>query len=926
MTRRRKESRGVSRETPAPDGSRKPPIIDAAWNRIPATRGARKAMTPGPRSVTAGGDIGAVTTGDNSPLIVHLEHAPQEVQAHTVPYLELPGNAPHFTGREEELSIVLDLLDPRRIEEGCPEVAALSGLPGVGKSELALRAAHVARERGWCPGGVLFVDLREYEDDDGKAAADGALYDLILALGVRAERIPRRTGQRARLYRDVLTQRAAQGERRLVLLDNVSDPGEVRVLLPSTGGVVTSRQTLAGIDGVRPLKLDVLGPDDAVALVEKALDAGDGRMAEYPAEARELARLCGRLPLALRIAAALLAEDPEATVGELIAALADEHERLAGITQGDLAVRAAFDLSYERLPAQEARLFRLLSVRLGNDFSTETAAVIMGEGTASVRRGLMSLRRASLIDRGTVEGRWRLHDLISVYVADLARTEESPNDISGARDRLLRHYAAVAEDASQRLWGSAGAGASRFQEATQALKWFDAEAVALGAAVVAADDTPHLVLRLTPCLDEYLVLRRRFSEGLIVAEAAVRAARALWGESGERGNPGDGVLAGALDQWGRALAATGRIGEAVEPLQGAALAYRLLGDPRAESIALSHYALVMARLLLYDNATVAFHRAIGIQQRLGDVTAEATSLLALGETVRARVALRPDAASVLLDENKLLHVTDWAARAVFLYRRAGDRYGEGKALRLLGRSWADIGFGRSLIEDLATPADLLQVMDEGVENAHVVIARLEALNEKADELRRQGWTAGDLREARKAIRHLERSLIAFREYRDPHVEACALTDLSFAWGLARDTERETALLEEARRIAAETEDPHIEAVVLRGRGDAALRNGRFDDAASLFEEAARLFQEIGDRHEEEPTRNRLFHVLQEAGRWEEADAERNRFSGMGVTLMQESDGTEALWDGLPHVDEASVQQILRRVTEPFAKDSRISNA
>ncbi|WP_425245889.1 NB-ARC domain-containing protein [Streptomyces sp. NEAU-NA10] len=864
----------------------------------------------------------AVTTGGNSPVTVYQVVPPHEAAAHTVPYLELPPATHNFTGREAELAAVWDVLDPHHNEKRPATIAAISGMPGIGKSELAVQAAHAAQRRGWCPGGVLYVDLRWYERDDADAVADLALYDLLLVLGVRAERVPRLTGQRAQLYRDVLAQRARHCERFLVVLDNASSPEQVQTLLPSTGGIITSRETLARLDGVRLLRLDVLSPDDAVALISKALDASDSRMAEHPALARELARLCGHLPLALRIAAALLAEDPEGTVGELTAALADERERLAEIAQGDWAVRAAFDLSYERLAAHEARVFRLLSIRLGGDFSTETAAVLTGDSGTSVRRALVSLRRAGLVDRGTAEGRWRLHDLISVYVADLARAEESADDLTAARHRLLHHYAAVAEEASRQLWSSAGAGESRFEESVEALEWLDAEAVALVAAVHTAEDgrLPELVVRLSACIEDYLLLRRRFNDGLATAEAAVRAARALWDQQDERDQRDEGELAGALGRWGRWLAAVGRIEEAIEPLQSAAVAYRLIGNRRGEGMALRHFAL--ARTHMYDNTAVAFERAIDIQRSLGDLTAEAASLLELSETVRKRAVLEPDSGQVLLKDRELQQAINWSARAVLLYRRAGGLYGEGKALRVLGRSWADMGHARALVGNLATVAQLRRVLSPDVENADLAYSWLRNLNRKAEELRSTGWSPQDLREARKAVRHLERSVEVFRRFKDPYGEVHALTDLAFAQGIAGDAGHETVLLDQAWRIAVETEDPHIQAVVLRGRGEEALRNERYEDAVRHFEEALRLFREIGDMYEEDPTRTRLVYALEHARCMDDANAQRNRMVHMSFrATMQASDGTDYTWDGLPPADEESVQDLLRRVTAPFASDS-----
>ncbi|MFE1093961.1 NB-ARC domain-containing protein [Streptomyces smyrnaeus] len=831
--------------------------------------------------------------------VAETDTVPQVPPMETVPYLDLglPEATPNFTGREAELDAVLRALAPHPHEEG-PQatVVAIAGLPGVGKSELALQAARLAEEQRWFPGGSLFVDLRVYQEGDEEAATGAALYDLLLALGVRGERIPRRTSQRGTLYRKVLAERAEQGQRFLVVVDNASGPEQVRPLLPSTGGVITSRRMLTGLDGVRPLKLEVLSPHDAVFLVEKVVGAGDERMARDRAQACELARLCGHLPLALRICGALLAEDSALSLGELLAKLIDERERLTEFTHDDLAVRAAFDLSYDRLAEREARVFRLLSVRLGSDFSTETAAVMADESTAAVGRALTSLCRASLVDRGTAEGRWKLHDLISVYVADLARDREPPDDVGAARERLLHHYAAVAEDASQQLWSHARAGKSRFRRPVQALAWIDAEATALVAAVSSCEDARllDLMLRLPRCLDEYLMLRRRFGDLLAIADTAVRAAR----EVGDRE-----WLAAALDRQGRALAVQGRLEEAVDPLREAASTYHSLGQDIGEGVALSHLARVMARGRMFDNATAAFRRAIRIQRHLGDLTSEVASLLELGETLRDRAVLHPVPELVLLQEDKLREAAEYAARAVFLSRRAGDPYGEGKALRLLGRARAHLHAVSTVVHPGAA-ADFIRQHHGGLDGDPRTAAMVRDLEMKQREIRPQGRPRDNRTALRSAVRHLEKSVDVFRQYGDWHSEVLALIDLAFAHGVAREHEQEAGALDRAQGIAEENGDPRAAAFVLRGRGETAERAEQYDEAASLFEQACRLFQETDDPYEEAPTRNRLIHALLTAGRLTEAERHLgaamalSTHTTVGATNPAEQASVDAFLDAL----------------------------
>jgi hypothetical protein len=243
----------------------------------------------------------------------------------------------------------------------------------VGKTTLAVAAGHAAVRHGWFGGGVLFVDLHGY---DQPVQSGQALDGLLRALGVPAEHIPPGTEEGAGLYRSVPAQ---VSETRLVVADNACSVAQVCPLLPGTGPhkvLVTSRHTLAGL-GARLVDVTVLDDDAAVALLDAALRAGrpdDDRIAGDREAAGRLAQVCGRLPLALQITAALLNADPALGAAELADDLAESVrlQRLAyddGSTASSSSVAAAFELSYRRLDETAARVFRLLPVNPGPDVS-----------------------------------------------------------------------------------------------------------------------------------------------------------------------------------------------------------------------------------------------------------------------------------------------------------------------------------------------------------------------------------------------------------------------------------------------------------------------------------------------------------------------------------------------------------------------------
>ncbi|HXP21217.1 MAG TPA: NB-ARC domain-containing protein, partial [Streptosporangiaceae bacterium] len=229
---------------------------------------------------------------------------------------QLPPQIAGFTGRDDELAVIARLLDPAG-SAGAVVVSAVAGLAGVGKTALAVQAGHAAMRRGWCQGGVLFIDLHGYDESPVQPAQ--ALDALLRALGVAAEHIPPEAEARAALYRSALAQISDQV---LVIADNASSEAQVRPLLPGTGQhrvVVTSRHTLGGL-GARLLDVTILDQVASLSLLDTALRMArpdDARVTAQHGAAARLAGYCGGLPLALQIVAAMLRADPGRDVGDL---------------------------------------------------------------------------------------------------------------------------------------------------------------------------------------------------------------------------------------------------------------------------------------------------------------------------------------------------------------------------------------------------------------------------------------------------------------------------------------------------------------------------------------------------------------------------------------------------------------------------------
>ncbi|MGW4910050.1 BTAD domain-containing putative transcriptional regulator [Streptomyces sp. NPDC004270] len=347
---------------------------------------------------------------------------------------QLPATVPDFTGRSafvSELSEVLASAEGRVMA-----VSALAGIGGVGKTTLAVHVAHRARTA--FPDGQLYVDLQ----GTGPRAAEPetVLGSFLRALGTPDSSIPDSLEDRAALYRSVL-----DGRRVLVLLDNARDAAQVRPLLPGREGcaaLVTSRVRMVDLAGAHLIDLDVMSPDEALALFTKIVS--EERVASEREAALDVVAACGFLPLAIRIAASRLAARRTWTVSVLAAKLADERRRLDELQAGDLAVKATFELGYGQLEPAQARAFRLLGLADGPDISLAAAAAVLDLPTEATEDLLEALVDTSLLE-SAAPGRYRFHDLVRLYARACAERDEQPTgERESAMSRLLDFYLATA--------------------------------------------------------------------------------------------------------------------------------------------------------------------------------------------------------------------------------------------------------------------------------------------------------------------------------------------------------------------------------------------------------------------------------------------------------------------------------------------------
>ncbi|MBT2224892.1 AfsR/SARP family transcriptional regulator [Nonomuraea sp. NEAU-A123] len=403
---------------------------------------------------------------------------------------QLPPKPGQFTGRAAELG----LLDSVATGGDTAGIAMITGAGGVGKTALALHWGHRIRSR--FPDGQLYVNLHGHSPERPLRPIE-ALGQFLRGLGVPAERVPAAEEEASAAYRSLLADR-----RILVILDDAGSEEQVRPLLPSgrrCAAVITSRDRLAGLvarDGAVPVPLGMLAPDEAGTLFGRLL--GGERLAAERDAARELARVCGYLPLALRIAAAGILGRPSAGIAGQVRRLT--MTRLSSLAVGGdphAAVRGAFDLSYRRLDPPSRRLFRLLGLIPGPTFTAEAAAALSGAPLSETDHLLCRLAAAHLIEEGE-PGRYTFHDLMREYARERARAEESEPDRTRALDALMDWYLRVVREAGNlahphplRAPTAGGDHPIGFTDRAAALAWMNAERANLVAAVKSATQRPH---------------------------------------------------------------------------------------------------------------------------------------------------------------------------------------------------------------------------------------------------------------------------------------------------------------------------------------------------------------------------------------------------------------------------------------------------
>nr|MDT0658895.1 NB-ARC domain-containing protein [Micromonospora sp. DSM 115978] len=697
----------------------------------------------------------------------------------------LPRPATYFTGRDEALAGLVDAID--RQPHGRPLVVAMDGMAGVGKTAMALEVAYRVADR--YPDGQLFVDLRGHSEQ-APVERSVALGLLLEQLGVPAKEIPEPLEARIRRWRTELP-----GRRVLVVLDNAADSDQVRHLLPgmsTTLVLVTSRRRLVGLDADEHLTVDPLDEDAAVALLAGVI--GERRLQGHIDGARAVARLCGNLPLALRLTSARLRHHPGWTVENLADRLRADRPPVVELSAEGTTVAAALTLSYRQLTEPAARLLRRLGLHGGEHFDGYAAAALDGTTTAGVQSALDELLDAHLVQPHDSE-RYRLHDLVQDYASRLASEVDDEPARHAAVRRMLDYYvhSLVARLPDGTFidgmhlpdWGPPSPHRRVFSGDAERVRWQTVEWRNVVAAVQVAESYG---------MDRYVCLLiravwgfhfRRGDAGLLVRlnETALAAARRL----------GDlGLAAMAHNYLAGAHARAGRMRLSRHHLAEAIASWRAVGD--ATAVAFAQVNLAAVSMLVGQ-----FAEAIAIGRGIDQPTAEDGA----SEPTRLGIAI-----------NQVL------------------------VLRLLGECHIALGQYRTALSHLRQAASLYHgLVDRGSYRFAIVLLNL-------------GRVHARLRHRVTAPLLLRRALAVYDQLGNQTAAAEALVELGLLHLHAGELREAQRLHERALERAERGGTPQGRCLMLNRLGTTLLRLGDAASAVCHHREALAIAQRVELRYEE----------------------------------------------------------------------------
>ena len=722
----------------------------------------------------------------------------------------LPRGAGQFVGRAEEMRLLTTSHSDASL------VQIITGMPGVGKTALAVEAAHRMAEE--YPDGQLFVTFGTHDPRNPPLDPAGALHRLLRLIGVPASQIPQEPAERAALWRHQMARRRA-----VVVLDDVAGPEQISLLLPSASKcriLITGRRRMDRFGDARMLVLSAMPASDAIELfTQVAGPASDGD----PGAIAEIVQLCGRLPLVIQLAASGLRQGHPAGLTDLIEELSHPTAALGSTAAVGPEIAAAFELSYRSLAESRRLFFRRLGLHPGSEITAAAAAALGGDSAAEAEAALAVLLDYHLLQR---TGRYfHFHDLVRRFAADCAMREDAAPVRRRAFRRLLDYYLATADHASRLLYPHSRrvltraprpvAAAPILDTTAQAANWMDLEwrNILHAARYAGEHEQKQQCADLTLTLTEFLEADGHWGEAAIAHTLALQACRDVADRQG---------IAAVSLALSVVSSRSGHYQDALRHGEEAVAVCRSLADQPGAAAALDQIGTV-------HRGRARFREALAYHQ-------EASNLYRASADPQGVADTQNHAGIACYHLGRYQEAVNRMQTALAHYRRVGDHRGAAKTINNLGNMQRYQGYHRDALQSYQTALEIFAVIG-GEQNQGILHHNI-------------GCTyhyKGSFEEALAAYR---RALAIYRRIDDPPGIVTVLNDIGVA---CRDLGHSGEGLihhQRAKAMAEELDNSYELVIALRGIANVRHGQGRHDEALDHYQDALRLAREIGERYQE----------------------------------------------------------------------------
>lgn len=772
------------------------------------------------RQVVAGDDLAELIHGlDTSDIFEKLDFLGQQIgRANMTPSAlatrTLPRDIASFTGRSSELNFLAQLVKHADVTGSFVGVHIIDGMPGIGKTAFAVRAAHELSR--YFPDGQIFLPLHAHTPGQHPVDPADALASLLLTMGLMPQQIPSDVESRAQLWRHHISDKKI-----IIVLDDAAGHEQVRPLLPSARRclvLITSRRRLSAIEDTMPITLDPLPLEEATALLIRLASRRD--LDASAASSREIVRRCGHLPLAIGMMARHLGNHHAWTAADLAAELATTQDRLALLHVENLSVTTAFDLSYQELTLDEQHLFRRLGLLPGVDIDAYATAAVAEISLPSAQHLLDQLYDRHIITEPS-RGRYRFHDLIREYARALAAGEDAALR-ERATDGLLDYYLHTATIANHHLTrrspflfppvNTIPAWVPDLSTPAKASTWMEAERGNLNAAAeyAAYESQPRHAIEIPAAMNGFLCTQGYWGQAIELHHTALTTARQAADDYGQ---------AVALNQLGHVHRLTSSYGHATASQEQALALFRTIADRHGQANALDSLGVVQYLQGDYSSANSNLVQALALYRELDDRLGQAEALLHLGAGQQATGSY-PAAIHTL-------------SEALELQRGLSHVLGEAETLNYLGVVHYLTGNYQDSVRTLTKAIEFQRTLNDHLGQA-------EALNNRGAVLCEIGNHAG-------AVDNLRDALLLYEDLGNRRGQASVLNNLGALLVRIGDLTGAQATLTNALALHQELGNRRGEANALRYIGLVQRLAGDYDASIDNAKSALRIFQDIGDR-------------------------------------------------------------------------------